>query len=325
MTHSRHSVLFYTSTMKHLVKLIDINFEVPEHAWKEKNVNVNSSQFPICYQGGTSTWRLEFCFNGETIYSEKFVSFTIRHKFTPDRGTGSVGTYLKLVDGEMRNDVQFNIYLRGHEAETMKIVTFTREQKQQENADSPIRSWFLSLNDIVKLNLGKKFHVKCEIYFANIHHITKAATCVEIPDGKCLELLIFHQPEVTIATNDGMKFRGNRDFLSKKSPVFKSMFDEIEADKGETQNEIIEIKQFSGKVIMELLRFIFLAKVHDIDSINVDLYNAAKLYEIESLPALCLKSIVKCVNPENVIELVKFAVDEEFNELFLKCCEVIHL
>lgn len=313
--------------MQHLVKLIDWIFEIPPSAFKEENINVISSPFTINYQGKTSNWQLQYFFNGENL-SLHFYSFASEfyHCFILlEIAPGSVGVYLKLLSGDMSNDVQFNIYLRGREKDTMRKIIYTREEHHKESFESPVHSWFLTLDEVKNLKLGKKFNVKAEIYFTNIHHITKACNASEISNGKCLEFLIFEQPEVQLKTKDGMEFRGNREYLSKKSEVFKKMFSEVAPDTGEAQNGIIEIKEFSGKVVMELLRFIYFARVHNIDSFNLELFKAAKMFEIEALPELCVKSIMKCVNTDNMLQIVQFAAEHQFEPLFLKCCEIINL
>lgn len=125
---------------------------------------------------------------------------------------------------------------------------------------------------------------------------------------------------VLLKTHDGMTLKACKQILGAHSSVFESMF---EIDMQEASKKAVEIIDFSGSVMQELLRFIYSGEVRGIENIEVELYEAAKVYEIAELPELCLKSIVRSLTVANVFEIVVFADLHGVDDLFNECCEII--
>lgn len=125
---------------------------------------------------------------------------------------------------------------------------------------------------------------------------------------------------IDINTDDGTVLKAHKNLLSLKSIVFEAMFT---IGMKETWSKSVDVIEFDGPVMRELLRFIYFGKVQNIEQINVELFKAAKVYEIAKLPEICLPSIIATVSQENVYERVLLADVYELEELFQQCCSVI--
>lgn len=128
------------------------------------------------------------------------------------------------------------------------------------------------------------------------------------------------QSDVLIKTDDGTILRANKAVLSEKSSVFQSMFT---IDMEEATSKSVDIIDFKGPVMQELLRFIYFGNVHNIDQFNIELFKAAKVYEIAELPEICLKSITAGVDYKNVVYIAQFANVYDLDQLFNSCCAKI--
>lgn len=126
---------------------------------------------------------------------------------------------------------------------------------------------------------------------------------------------------ILIRTHDGMTFKAYKEILGEKSIVFKNMFS---TNMEESANKIVEIIGFSGQIMQELLRFVYYGHVQNIESLNVELFKAANVYDIGVLPEICLDSITAGLTRDNVIDIVVFADIYGLNELFQSCCAKIH-
>lgn len=117
---------------------------------------------------------------------------------------------------------------------------------------------------------------------------------------------------IKLKSSDGERMKAHKEVLVARSPRFKRMLekniDEIES-------------QFTANVLHELLRFIHFREVENIDKVNLELFKAAKYYDIVELPGLCVKSIMETLNYENVMNALKLAELNDLGELFEKCCE----
>lgn len=128
------------------------------------------------------------------------------------------------------------------------------------------------------------------------------------------------ESDVLLRTEDGMVLRAHKSILSKKSTVFKSMFT---IDMEETANRSVDIIEFKGSVMQELLRFIYFGNVQNIERMNCELFKAARVYDVAELAEICLKSIISSVDLENVIIIAQLADVHDLPELFDYCCEKI--
>lgn len=81
----------------------------------------------------------------------------------------------------------------------------------------------------------------------------------------------------------------------------------------------VDVIEFDSAVIMELLRFMYVGQVHEIEKVDLKLYEAAKVYMVENLQTICVKAMEKRLNVENFIEITEFADLHDETELYKSC------
>lgn len=126
---------------------------------------------------------------------------------------------------------------------------------------------------------------------------------------------------ITLRTADGDELNAIKSCLSEGSIVFQRMF---ENDMAETINGIVEVIDFSGEAMKELLRFLYTGKA-EMEEIEIELYNVAKAYQVEGLQNICVKSIKSRVSNRNVFEILQFAEMNDEVDLYNFCLEIISL
>lgn len=99
--------------------------------------------------------------------------------------------------------------------------------------------------------------------------------------------------------------------LAAKSHVFASMFETNPAG-----NFVIKVQDLKYDVLMEMLRFMYTAKVNGIEGIAAELLTAANEYCIEDLKSECEVVLSNNVNINNVLPLLDMSVVH--NALVLK-------
>lgn len=131
---------------------------------------------------------------------------------------------------------------------------------------------------------------------------------------------IMNTEMVTLRTADGVELKAFKNVLSKASIVFQKMF---EHDMEEKSTGVVEVIDFSGKIMGELLKFVYGGNVHLTPDIDIELFNAAKVYQIEGLSDICLKSIKYRTTRYNVFEVLQIADTHDEKELYQFCLEII--
>ncbi|XP_008217320.1 speckle-type POZ protein B-like [Nasonia vitripennis] len=107
--------------------------------------------------------------------------------------------------------------------------------------------------------------------------------------------------DITIVVVD-KKFSVHRNILACRSPVFSAMF---EHEMLEKRKNVVEISDVEPEVMAEVLRFIYADKVNNIEKLAVDLLIAADKYQLEALRLMCEEVLVKKLNIDNVVEILK--------------------
>lgn len=125
---------------------------------------------------------------------------------------------------------------------------------------------------------------------------------------------------VKLRMSDGTILRAHRDIISEKSEVFQRMFD---IDMIEKCERAVDIIGFSGKVMEELLQFMSFGLVSFTEVVAMELYQAAKTYQVAELPEICVTYLKSRLTPSNVGKIVQFADMSGENDLFDACCDVI--
>lgn len=256
-----------------------------------------------------------------------------------------VGIYITYASKEkFDRDFMYRIYLRDqHESSVLKshpepgIVNIHSEKISFEAGDGYGESKFLKHDDIIKQKdrycPDGKLHLKIEIYFYdraddeeklsanNQGSVKDPAAAVDIDDPlHPFNLMVNHVADVTLKTHDGIELKAHKDILKKKSEVFQKMFSASDSFSGN-----VEIKEYNGVVMKELLRFIYFNEFRGLTEINIQLHEAACCYEIKELQDLCIQSMRDNLNYENVVEILEFAYVSAKMELLMTCAELVQL
>lgn len=121
-----------------------------------------------------------------------------------------------------------------------------------------------------------------------------------------------------IAKNKSLKL--HKCILSTRSTVFEAMF---KNDMKEKKQNTVEIKDIRYKVLLELFRFMYTGRVNHIESIVSELLTAAEKYDMESLKALCEKTMSRILNEINAIEYLNSAILNNADKLKVDAIEWI--
>lgn len=126
---------------------------------------------------------------------------------------------------------------------------------------------------------------------------------------------------VLLQTSDGTVLKTHKKILSNSSIVFQRMF---ETDMAEKDKNVVNIIDFSGKVMEEFLKFISIgtANLKNV-TVGIELYEVAKVYQVDLLLRLCAIAIESKIDIENVFEIVNFAAVHDEKESFATCCDII--
>ena len=101
-------------------------------------------------------------------------------------------------------------------------------------------------------------------------------------------------------------FDAHQVILSARSPVFKRM---LESDMVEKKRKVIIIKAINSDIVKEMLKFIYTGECI-VNNANVDpkivkqLFEAANMYQLDSLKACCGDILISYLVPDNALSLL---------------------
>ncbi|KAJ8675261.1 hypothetical protein QAD02_011047 [Eretmocerus hayati] len=101
----------------------------------------------------------------------------------------------------------------------------------------------------------------------------------------------------------GKKFRVHRILLGNQSKIFSIIFGKLK----DGQKNSVSIDDVDERIFLEILRFIYFNKVHEIEKYAKELLPAAIKYSIEKLEEKCVETVSKNIVTENVIEYLRLA------------------
>lgn len=115
--------------------------------------------------------------------------------------------------------------------------------------------------------------------------------------------------------SDGMEIPVHRSILAVNSPVFRTMF---EASMQESESRIAHIDDLNGKVMKEIVNFMYTGIVDLLNNHEELLYGAVK-YQLVKLKELVMFNIVEHFDYSNVFSFFFIAdlYDEKY--LMLRC------
>lgn len=127
--------------------------------------------------------------------------------------------------------------------------------------------------------------------------------------------------DFALQTNDGQVLRAHKVILSARSPVFFAM---LTSNMREAHQSVVLVPDFDSRVMLEVLRYIYVNEVQSLNEISRELVFAAEKYQILALKEICLVNILQSLRISNVVESFLIA-DRVSNagKLFSKCVEII--
>jgi len=126
--------------------------------------------------------------------------------------------------------------------------------------------------------------------------------------------------DVTL-TCSAREFRCHKAILVARSPVLAAMF---EHDMKERQHNRVEIEDMDPDVMADMLRFIYMGKAPNLDSMAADLLAAADKYALERLKVMCEEALCNNLSVENVSEVLILADRHSAEQLKAQAIEFIN-
>ena len=109
--------------------------------------------------------------------------------------------------------------------------------------------------------------------------------------------------DVTLSCN-GREFACHKAVLTSRSNVFSAMF---EHDMEESKHGRVEVKDVDPDVMAEMLRFIYMGRAPNLDSMAAELLAAADKYALDRLKVMCEEALCNSLTVENVSEVLILA------------------
>ena len=125
--------------------------------------------------------------------------------------------------------------------------------------------------------------------------------------------------DIEIEVN-GSTFPCHKFMLARKSDVFDAMFSH---NFEETFSNKVNISDLEPEAVLEMLRFIYLGKVNQMEKVNKMVLAAADKYNIVDLKESCEKSLCNSMTVENVCDLLLLARDRVSPELKRRAIDFI--
>lgn len=136
--------------------------------------------------------------------------------------------------------------------------------------------------------------------------------------GQLFECSQFADVTLTCAARE---FRCHKAILVARSPVLAAMF---EHDMKERQHNRVEIDDMDPDVMADMLRFIYMGRAPNLDSMAADLLAAADKYALERLKVMCEEALCNNLSVENVSEVLILADRHSAEQLKAQAIEFIN-
>lgn len=118
----------------------------------------------------------------------------------------------------------------------------------------------------------------------------------------------------------GKEFCAHKIMLSTKSEVFAAMF---KHDMKDNLTSTIEVEDIGYEIFTEMCRYIYAAKINNMELIAEDLYVAADKYALRELTDQCFDCLCEGLSNDNIIERLKFADIHSIDKLKTKAIDFL--
>ena len=181
--------------------------------------------------------------------------------------------------------------------------------------DVPTYSTKKIQNDTLKIICQIKFvsysyenmSVNDRNYFKHISNISKSKHMY-------VENLFLEEQfsDIKLVTSCGKELKAHKCIVAADSPTFAAMF---KHDMVESNSNTVNISDVDHEVLKEMLRFIYMGQVENIETIASDLFIAADKYDIQDLKNECANYIANNITVENAILIFELAVKYNAEQL----------
>lgn len=256
-----------------------------------------------------------------------------------DKNEDSIGVFLMLKGADSRSFMAR--YTLGIVGKNENIECHFEYQGKSFKRGYGIKD-LLKQSDFLNPDLGYLVGGKATIYcrvsnpllyktFAN-NFFQLTITAKEVPkDGKTALLYqrqidkfkIMFDGEIftdfEIKTSDKKVLKAHKSVLAVGSPFFFGM---LTTDMKENNENIAKVPEDSA-IMKEVLRFLYSSEVENLDSIAYELAIAAEKYQLVDLKEMCINSIIKTIDSENVLQTLMASYRLKSSKLKDKCVEMI--
>ncbi len=125
--------------------------------------------------------------------------------------------------------------------------------------------------------------------------------------------------DTTVMANDGKKFHCHRDVLSRRSEVFKLMFN---CPMKESKENLVEI-DYDGNIVAQLLVFVYIDDVGEIGPFADRLYVAAHHYQLDRLKILCESAMAASLSADSFLQIYRLATFYHLDKLSAVCVDYL--
>ncbi|KAJ8675639.1 hypothetical protein QAD02_011425 [Eretmocerus hayati] len=240
-----------------------------------------------------------------------------------------VSIYMNSVKGEF--EAKFHFYILNAKNEMINSKT-TSEHLIKENEAGWGFHNFIKHERLIEENMmkpsigsrGRILTVACEVINRSSieeNLIFELEYLTRLKEFDNFEKLVDNdQFSDVVFTVDNKKLHAHKNILANRSEIFAAKFT-TEVNKNSTT--VIELKEIEYDVMKELLRYIYVGYVNDLEYIAMDLFVAADEYSIENLKKMCERQLTQHISAENVLEFLNFASDYDVPILKLQCLEFV--
>ncbi|XP_008205577.1 speckle-type POZ protein-like [Nasonia vitripennis] len=156
------------------------------------------------------------------------------------------------------------------------------------------------------VNYSKQEYTK---YSAAYNTISKRK--VLLNDIECqLEADRFH--DLTITAPCGTELHAHKFMLAARSPVFRAMFT---VDMKEKANNAVKIEDITYNALKEMIRFMYTAKVENLDTCLDGVWMAAEKYQISGLKGECRDYLFDNLSIDNAVKTLTYCHQFQLNDL----------
>lgn len=119
-------------------------------------------------------------------------------------------------------------------------------------------------------------------------------------------------------TSDGYVFKVHKSVLAVRSTVFEAIFTNEQGSAAKANSNIV-IKDIDSKTMKQFLRFVYYLPIENLNEMAHELIYAAEKYQIKELKEVCVESVIKSLNKDNVLRSVSIAEQISDTEKLFEC------